>query len=162
MIRQVFAAASAALSVASAQVERTSFDTGPFSFGTLTQADGALSQDLWQGSDAALVEDLLESVPVRFDDPVKRMMLRRVLLSPGEGPDGAGAELAGLKLLRAAEAGYVFEAGAVAELMPGLAAAPALSRIVAMRDLYAGDIDRACQRATRIIPAPTGGSRRLR
>lgn len=135
---------------AAAQVERATFDSSPFSLGTLTERDGALNRDLWEGADAAAVSDLLSAVPTRFEDPAKRMMLRQVLLSPGDGPSGADGALAGLKLLKASEAGYVMEAGALAELTPGLQIQPALSRIVAMRDLYRGNIDSACQRGANL------------
>jgi hypothetical protein len=141
-----FAALGAALSPAAAQVERASFDTSPFSLGSLTEREGALPRELWQGSTAETVSEQFASLPVRFEDLAKREMLRRVLLSPGDGPEGADAKLAGLKLLKASEAGYAFEAGALAELTPGLSVQPALSRIVAMRDLYAGDTEQACGR----------------
>ncbi|NRA29046.1 MAG: hypothetical protein HRU11_02205 [Parvularculaceae bacterium] len=135
---------------AAAQVERASFDAGPFSLGTLTEADGALGRDLWQGAQPDAIRSQLAIVPTRFDDPAKRMMLRRVLLTPGEGPMGADAALAGLKLLKAVEAGYAMEAGAVAELTPGLGLQPELSRIVAMRDLYRGNVEQACGRGANL------------
>ncbi|MEM1381601.1 MAG: hypothetical protein AAGH41_13355 [Pseudomonadota bacterium] len=148
MIR-LFAALSAMLGVlgsAHGQVERTSFGTSPFSLGTLTQADGALDADLWSGATADEIRTNLETLPVRFEDPAKRMMARRVLLSPGDGPEEAGAPLAALKLLRAAQSGYVIEAGSVAELTPGLSTKPGLSQVAAMRDLARGQWDKACGR----------------
>jgi hypothetical protein len=140
------ASLATALSPAAAQVERASFDQSPFALGTLTESDGALSRDLWAGSEAEAVGEQLRNLPTRFDDPVKRMILRRVLLSPGEAPEGADSQLAGLKLLKASEAGYAMEAGGLAELSPGLSTRPSLSRIAAIRDLYRGRIDPACQR----------------
>ncbi|GGY40628.1 hypothetical protein [Parvularcula lutaonensis] len=144
------ASATAPFSAAKAQVERANFDSSPFSLGTLTENEGALGRDLWDGATAEEIADQLRNVPTSYEDPVKRLILRRVLLSPGNGPDGADADLAGLKLLRAAEAGYVMEAGALAELMPGLVVQPSLSRIVAMRDLYKLQFDQACARGANL------------
>lgn len=138
------------LGTAVAQVERASFDSGPFSLGTLTETDGALARDLWRGAEADAIRAQLSLVPTRFDDPAKAMILRRVLLSPGETPRGADGALAGLKLLKAVEAGYAMEAGALAELTPGLTLQPELSRIVAMRDLYRGNVEQACGRGANL------------
>lgn len=154
MIR-LFQAALAAIGLsaalpAAAQVERASFDASPFALGTLSQADGALAPDLWEGADVATLEAQFGAVPVRFEDPAKRMMLRRVLLSPGAGPDEENGALAAVKLLKAAEAGYMAEAGAVAELSPGLSGRPGLSRIAAMRDLYRVQYDTACGRGANL------------
>jgi len=141
---------AASVGLAAAQVERATFDSSPFSLGSMTERDGALARDLWVGSKADDVREQLLSVPTQYDDPAKRLILRRVLLSPGEGPEGADGALAGLKLLKAAQAGYVMEAGGVAELMPGLALQPELSQIVAMRDLYRGDVEQACGRGANL------------
>jgi hypothetical protein len=140
------AALGCALSAASAQIERANFDSSPFALGSLTERDGALPRDLWQGAQAETIAGQLTALPTRFEDPAKQEILRRILLSPGEGPQGADAQLAGVKLLKAAEAGYAYEAGALAELTPGLTVQPALSRIVAIRDLYAGDTEQSCGR----------------
>ncbi|NNU14866.1 hypothetical protein HK107_00835 [Parvularcula sp. ZS-1/3] len=150
MKRTLLAIALSAFGIASAQVERANFDTSPFSLGTLTEQDGALPRTLWEGSEAAFVQEQLFAVPTRFNDPMKRLVLRRVLMSPGNGPQGADARLAGIKLLKAAEAGYVMEAAALAELTPGLPMQPELTRIIAMRDLYRGQFDRACSRGANL------------
>ncbi|MEM9839125.1 MAG: hypothetical protein AAF830_08215 [Pseudomonadota bacterium] len=146
MIRVLLSAALMLSASAAAQVERANFDASPFALGTLNQADGALEPTLWEGVDAQTLAAQFESLPVRFEDPAKRMMLRRVLLSPGPGPEEATGELAAMKLLKAAEAGYALEAGSVAELSPGLAGRPGLSRVAAIRDLYRGQSDGACGR----------------
>ena len=153
MVMKTFFAATLSLfsaATAHAQVERGSFDTSPFALGILTEQDGALPRDLWEGADAASVAELLVLVPTRFDDPTKRLILRRVLLSPGNGPVGADTELAALKLQRASDAGYAMEAAALAELTPGLPVQPELSRVVATRDLLRGQIDQACNRGANL------------
>ncbi len=137
---------SAAASLAFAQVERARFDDSSFALGVLTESDGALPRTLWDGAEARDIEEQLEAVPTVFDDPAKRLILRRVLLSPGESPRDADEGLAGLKLRRAVEAGYVMEAAALAELTPGLAIKPTLAESVAYRDLLLLQYDRACAR----------------
>lgn len=128
-----------------AQVERARFDDGSFGLGILTD-DDSLPPSLWQGANARDIQEQLDAVPTVFDDPAKRLILRRVLLSPGDSPRDADEALAGLKLRRAVEAGYVLEAAALAELTSGLAMRPSLAESVAYRDLLLLDYDRACAR----------------
>jgi hypothetical protein len=146
---QTLLAAAAALTLgaaAQAQVERVGVDQSAFSLGTLTPATGALSRDLWADTRPEAVGDLLTAVPVTYDDPLHLELLRRVTLSPGEGPRGASNELAGRKFLTAARAGFYREAASLAEIVPALSTEPALAHVVALANLLDGETDTACAR----------------
>lgn len=129
-----------------AQVERVKIDESAFSLGTLTPSEGALPQTLWRGSERNAISDLLVTVPTEFDEPLQRELLRRVLLSPGEGPRGADSALAGQKLLKAAHAGWYQDASQLASLSPVTNSEPALSRAIAYQELMDGQVDTACAR----------------
>lgn len=127
-------------------VERADLGSDAFSLGTLSPASGALSRSLWSGSDRDTVAALLDSVPRSYDDPNYLELLRRVTLSPGEGPAGADNALAGAKLLVAAEAGFYEQAASLAMIVPGLRSEPGLSKVVAYAELFDGKMDQACVR----------------
>ena len=131
---------------AAAQIEQSRIDNNAFALGTLTPATGALSRELWQGADRNAVEDLLIGVPSTYGDQLPLELLRRVTLSPGDGPRGADNALAGRKFLTAAKAGFYQDAASLAELVPSLRTEPTLSQVVAYADLMNGQTDTACAR----------------
>ena len=139
--------ASALLSILSiAAASAQSVDDSAFAVGTLSRAEGALGSDLWAGAEAEAVDALLKALPARYAEPAYLDLARRVLLSPGQGPEGADNALAGEKLLAAARLGFYREAGELAELAPGLAREPALSKVSAIASLLDGDVPGACAR----------------
>ncbi|WOI54496.1 hypothetical protein [Parvularcula sp. LCG005] len=139
------------LSAASAQERLTTpdsaqFDSSAFSLGTLTPNSGAANRDLWQRSDGPALDALLAAVPTTYSDPLYLEVLRRITLSPGEGPANADNLLAGRKFLTAAQAGFYRDAASLAELVPGLRSEPALAKVVAYEELLDGEADAACAR----------------
>lgn len=146
---------AASVGVATAQIEQSRSDAGAFSLGTLTPSTGAMSRDLWEGSDTRTVEDLLIGVPVKFDDALHLELLRRVTLSPGEGPSGSDNALAALKFMTAARAGFYEDAVSLAELVPGLRSEPGLSKVAAFGDLMDGNADAACARGAGLASGRT-------
>ncbi|WP_031554150.1 hypothetical protein [Parvularcula oceani] len=145
-------AATAALSLgsAAAQIETVDLDDSAFALGALTPRTGALPADLWEGADADTVAGLLAALPDRFAEPAYLDLARRVLLSPGEGPEGAGNALAGAKLLAAARLGFYRDAAGLAEIAPGLRTEAALSEVVAYAALLDGDMAEACARGANL------------
>lgn len=131
---------------AMAQVEETRLGADAFALGTLTPASGSLNRNLWAGAERNGVEDMLLGVPVTFDDPLHLELLRRVTLSPGQGPEGADNALAGRKFLTAARAGFYSQAASLASLVPALQSAPDLAKVVAYAELMDGRTDDACAR----------------
>lgn len=146
------AIAGAALTAAVAQValpeavETAPLATDAFSTGTLERMDGALPPTLWQGSEAQTLEYLLTQIPSRPATPSLGETLRRVLLSPGPGPQGAAASLGGKKLLALARAGFVDEARTVSSLSTAARNDPWTGQAEAVADLLSGDIASACRR----------------
>ena len=96
------AAALMTITPAWAQIDRVAIDKSAFSLGTLRPEDGALPRSLWTDTERNSVSDLLVTVPAAYDNPLNLELLRRVLLSPGEGPKDADNALAGQKLLGSA------------------------------------------------------------
>ena len=140
------ASALALCAAAPSGLGQAQVDDSAFALGTLTRADGALAANLWQGGEAEAVDALLSALPRAYAEPAYFDLARRVLLSPGQGPDGADNALAGTKLLAAAELGFYQEAGDLAALAPGLSGLPALAKVDALSSLLDGDVPGACAR----------------
>ena len=137
---------ASARSVAEAlQIEDTAFGLG-----TLTEADGALGGELWDGADPQALAGVLAGLPRSYAEPAYLDLARRVLLSPATAPDGADDALAGAKLRAAAELGFYRDAGELAELAPQLSAQPDLTKVAALSALLDGDVRRACTRGARL------------
>ncbi|MGV6801795.1 MAG: hypothetical protein ACWA5L_07730 [bacterium] len=127
-------------------IETATFGEDSFALGSLSQNDGALPRSLWQGADAHSVGYLLDHLPEQYTDPAWIDILRRTLLSPGEGPLGADTALTGKKVMALAVAGYYEEAASLAELSGQLQNRPELSQAIAYADMMRGDMDAACLR----------------
>lgn len=132
------------------EVETAEFGANTFDIGSLTPSTGALPSDLWRGTEAADISFLLDNLPTPLERPAELDLLRRALLSPGEGPQGADSALTAKKLLTLAEAGFYEEAAALAELPGRLASQPDLSQAVAYADLLRGDLSLACRRGANL------------
>jgi hypothetical protein len=107
----VFAAAPAFAQTAPlAPVEQSSIAQDAFSIGVLDRESGALGDDLWRGADGASLAALLDLAPTRPASPSLGAALRRVLLSPGDPPQGATPALGGAKLKALVRSGFYEEA----------------------------------------------------
>lgn len=127
-------------------VETAPLATDAFSTGVLDRTNGALPPTLWQGSDGQTLEYLLTHMPSRPSAPSLGETLKRVLLSPGPGPEAASASLGGKKLLALARAGFAEEARTVASLSTASRGDPWTGQAEAVVDLLSGDIASACRR----------------
>lgn len=127
-------------------VEETALVRDAFSSGPLSRGEGALPPDLWRGANAGRLNALLALAPARLDGPAIGDLLRRVLLSPGKAPDGAGPSLGGRKLLALARAGFIDEARTIASLSSAPRNDPWVGQALAVADLLSGDLNAACGR----------------
>lgn len=141
-----FCGSAMAQYVQPSQIETASFGEDSFAIGTLSASDGALPRELWRGARADQVSFLLENLPERYSDPAWADILRRTLLSPGDGPQGADTALTGQKVMALAIAGYYTEAAELARFSGGLQSEPALSQAIAYADMMDGDMAGACGR----------------
>ena len=128
------------------QVETAQISTDAFSTGTLDRLTGALPPTLWQGSDGQTLEYLLTKLPSRPSSPSLGETMKRVLLSPGPGPQDATDSLGGKKLLALARAGFVDEARTVASISTASRGDPWTGQAEAVADLLSGDALAACRR----------------
>lgn len=127
-------------------VEETTLARDAFSSGVLSRGEGALPSDLWRGANAGRLNALLALAPARLAGPAMGEVLRRVLLSPGDAPDGAGPSLGGRKLLALARAGFIDEARTIASLSSAPRNDPWVGQALAVADLLSGDLNAACGR----------------
>ena len=128
-------------------VETAPLATDAFSTGVLDRATGALPSTLWRGAEPETLEYLLTYAPSRPAAPSLGEAMRRTLLSPGPGPQGAPASLGGRKLLALARAGFVEEARTVASLSSAERGDPWVGQALAVADLLSGDVGAACRRS---------------
>lgn len=131
-------------------VETAPLAIDPFSMGTLTRANGALAPSLWDGAEPQTIDGLLSRLPAHPAAPSLGEAMRRVLLSSGEAPRGAGPSLGGKKLLALARAGFVEEARTVASLSNAERNDPWTGQGLAVADLLQGDVAAACRRGANI------------
>lgn len=131
-------------------VETAPLAIDPFSMGVLTQANGALEASLWDGAEPQTIDGLLDRLPAHPSAPSLGEAMRRILLSSGEAPIGAGSSLGGKKLLALARAGFVEEARTIASLSNAERNDPWVGQGLAVADLLQGDVATACRRGANI------------
>ena len=150
----VFVLGAMLFGVANAQVALPpAVETAPlakdtFATGMLTRADGALDPTLWRGADPATLNFLLDAAPARPSGPSLGEVLRRVLLTSGETPQGATSALGGRKLLALSRAGFIEETRTVASISNASRTDPWVNEALAVADLLDGDTPNACRRST--------------
>lgn len=128
-------------------VETAPLATDAFSTGTLDRAGGALPATLWRGSDPQKLDFLLGEAPSRPAAPSLGEAMKRTLLSPGAGPDGAAPSLGGKKLLALARAGFIDEARTVASISSAARNDAWTGQAAAVIDLLMNDASAACRRS---------------
>lgn len=133
-----------------APIEQAALAKDAFSTGLLDRNGGAMGSDLWRGADARSVAALLKMAPTRPASPAIGALMRRVLLSAGDAPQGATAALGGAKLKALASAGFIDEARQVESLASGANADPQSLEAMAVADISSGDTTAACGRARRV------------
>ncbi len=120
--------------------------------GLLDDTNGGLGQQMWTGSDHAVIEDLLARVPAGSNSVVVRNLSRRLLLTTADSPLGEKRRsLLTIRLEDLLNAGMLAEAGALAS-MASLKDDPDFARVQADALLYAQRKDDVCgpRTATRL------------
>lgn len=145
-----FASAAFAQTAPLAPVEQASLAQDAFATGLLDRDEGALEPDLWRGADARILSALLAAAPARPASPAIGVAARRVLLSAGEGPQGADAALGGAKLKALVRLGFIGEAREVEGLAVGGKSDPATLEAMASADLLGGEVTAGCAKVQRI------------
>jgi len=128
-------------------VETAPLATDAFSTGTLDRVGGALPATLWRSSDPQKLDFLLGKAPSRPAAPSLGEAMKRTLLSPGAGPDGAPPSLGGKKLLALARAGFIDEARTVASISSAARDDAWTGQAAAVIDLLTNDAAAACRRS---------------
>ena len=127
-------------------VEQTTLARDTFATGVLARSDDALDPGLWKGAAPATLAALLDGAPARPAAPSLGDAMRRLLLSSGDVPDGAGADLGGRKLLALMRAGFIEEARTIASISNAPRGDRHVGEALALADLYDGDAAAACRR----------------
>lgn len=127
-------------------VESVSLGEDAFSVGILKRSQGALKPNLWRGADPERVAFLLDALPGRPAMPAFGDLTRRVLLSPGQSPQGATRALSGAKLMALVRAGYGADAETIASLANTASGEPETAKARAFQNLLMGDEAGACAR----------------
>ena len=148
--RLTFAAAlagGAAASPAAAEVQVQAL-TAPALFSAGAR-DTGLGPDLWKGASADLARQVIPQLAARPLSPAAAGLTRRVLATPANAPEGAGADLAlagarAQALLAVGDARTVVE---IAERTNGVSNNAALSQAAAEAALLSDQDDKACQTA---------------
>jgi len=133
-----------------APVEQVQLAKDAFSTGVLDRNGGALATDLWRGAEAQSLRQLLKMAPARPASPAIGVLMRRVLLSGGDAPQGATAALGGAKLKALARAGFIDEARQIESLASGAGSDPESLEAMAIADILSNETTAACNRARRV------------
>jgi hypothetical protein len=135
---------AASMEPAAAQVQVQSLDAlDLFSTGS---ADTGLPTDLWKGSSAPLVRDILPSLGTRPLSPAAAALARRLLATAATAPDGAGndADLAGARVKALLALGDIGHVDDILARTPNLTTSAALSQTAAEAALIDSNDDKAC------------------
>ncbi|MCW8914710.1 MAG: hypothetical protein OQK24_02520 [Magnetovibrio sp.] len=120
--------------------------------GALSIANGGFGTDMWSGTRRDVIDQLMPQVPVTTASPAMRDLMRRVLLTGAEVPEGG--EPGSLISLRAGLLSAMGEFGGVKALLdaiPGESSNPDLMRVEVDTRFLTGDVARACQMANAYI-----------
>ena len=117
--------------------------------GTLADADGGFGAQMWKGTPRALVEQLLPKLPANVASPAMRGLMRRLLLTTAQPPDGPsqGTSLIVERVRILAAMGDQAGVTALIEAIPGRANNPVLLRLETDVRFLGNDNARACSTA---------------
>ena len=115
--------------------------------GTLSDSNGGLGYNMWEGSDRGAVETLLQRVPADTPSAVSRSLLRKALLTEAPLPVGTTQRpFNALRIAKLLDAGAFGDAGQLAARIRSRD--PETQRVQADAMLYAGRDIEACGAAT--------------
>ncbi len=125
----------------------------PSSVGLIDANNGGFPRTMWAGTDLALVTRLLPRLSASETSPVMQSLLRRLLLTAADVPQGKsdGPTLLGLRIDRLAAAGDTESVAQLLKLAPQFSSDPIL-RLTETESLWlTGDHENACARAKEMV-----------
>jgi len=136
-------------SVIGGQIEAETLGTiNPDVAGVLSEAEGGFGPAMWQGTQSATIEFLLPQIPVTTASPAMRDLMRRLLLTGAEVPEGGTpGSLISLRAGLLSAMGDFVGVKSLLNAVPGRAGNPDLLRVEVDTRFLTGDVARACQLA---------------
>ena len=129
-------------------------DVNPDVAGVLSEDAGGFGTGMWLGTDRQIIENLLAQLPVTSASPAMRGVMRRLLLTGAEVPEGGvPGQLISLRAGQLSAMGEFAGVNALLGVVPGYAGNPDLLRVEVDARLLTGDVARACQVAHANIEA---------
>lgn len=121
-------------------------DVNPDVAGALSEDAGGFGPAMWLGTDRLVIENLLAQLPVTSASPAMRDLMRRLLLTGAEVPEGGTpGSLISLRAGQLSAMGEFVGVNALLGMVPGYAGNPDLLRVEVDARLLTGDVARACQ-----------------
>ncbi|MDH3335506.1 MAG: hypothetical protein OEL50_02570 [Rhodospirillaceae bacterium] len=115
--------------------------------GVLTPEEGGFSRDLWYGMDRQELESLLVKLSVTTSSPATRDIMRRLLLTGADVPEGENGKLVTIRAKLLADMGDFVGVAKLMDSLPGMVTHKELLRIEVDTRLLTGDNARACELA---------------
>jgi len=130
-------------------VEAQTLETvSPDVAGVLSEAEGGFGYAMWQGTQARVIEHLLPQIPVTTASPAMRDLMRSLLLTGAEVPEGvAPGSLISLRAGLLSAMGDFVGVKSLLNAVPGRVGNPDLLRVEVDTRFLTGDVARACQLA---------------
>ncbi len=129
-------------------------DVNPDVAGVLSEDAGGFGPAMWLGTDRQVIENLLAHLPVTSASPAMRGVMRRLLLTGADVPEGGvPGSLISLRAGQLSAMGEFVGVNALLGVVPGYAGNPNLLRVEVDARLLTGDVARACQVAHANIEA---------
>ncbi len=115
--------------------------------GVLAESQGGFSRDLWFGMGRGEIESLMAKLPVTTSSPTVRDLLRRILLSAADVPEGEPGTLIALRARALTDMGDFVGVTTLMNAVPARGTHKELLRIEVDTRFLTGDIARACELA---------------
>ena len=116
--------------------------------GALQEENGGFGQAMWWGTDRRLIETFMAQLPVTSPSPAMRDLMRRLLLTGADVPEGGRpGSLISLRAGLLSAMGDFQGVNALLSVVPGYSGNPDLLRVEMDTRLLTGDVARACQMA---------------
>lgn len=125
----------------------------PDAVGTIGTREGSLGASLWRGTERSFVETLMPRLPVETRSRAMRNLMRRLLLTAADVPEGesGGESLIALRVRALAAMGALADVDSLLEAIPGDVTDSQLLQVSADARFIANDLARACEVAARRI-----------
>ncbi len=116
--------------------------------GALSETDGGFGLAMWQDTPLSVIEALLPQIPVTTASPAMRDLMRRMLLTGAEVPEGGeSGSLISLRASLLSAMGDFVGVRSLLDAVPGRAKNSNLLRVDVDTRFLTGDVARACQLA---------------